>query len=93
MSPTGREHHAPRAFPPSPTLIFYFLFQKAKQKQKQVSQGRDLGWGAHDIGLWGQVSGQSLLEGQKNTEGREPRTSDSAHTSQAEGRPQGHDFA
>lgn len=24
-------------FPP-PTLIFYFLFQKAKQKQKQVSQ-------------------------------------------------------
>lgn len=43
--PWGREHYALRVFPPSPTLIFYFLFQKAKQKQKQVSQGRDWGLG------------------------------------------------
>lgn len=35
----------PGTFPPSPTLILYFLFRKAKQKQKQVSQGRDLGRG------------------------------------------------
>lgn len=44
--PWGREYMPPRAFSPFTTLIFYFLFQKAKQKQKQVSQGRDLGWGA-----------------------------------------------
>lgn len=53
----------PGTFPPSPTLILYFLFQKAKQKQKQVSQGRDLGWGDHGLWLWGQCSRQSLLEG------------------------------
>ncbi|XP_069436972.1 voltage-dependent L-type calcium channel subunit beta-3 isoform X5 [Ovis canadensis] len=34
--PWGREHRALGVFPPSPTLIFYFLFQKAKQKQKQA---------------------------------------------------------
>lgn len=48
--PWGREYMPLGPFPLSPTLIFYFLFQKAKQKQKQVSQGRDLGLGAH--GSW-----------------------------------------
>ena len=55
--PWGREDRALRVFPPSPTLIFYFLFQKAKQKQKQVSQGRDWGLGgswllAVGTGFW-----------------------------------------
>lgn len=53
VSPWGREYHTPRAIPPSPTLIFYFLFQKAKQKQKQVSQGRDLGWGGGELMTYG----------------------------------------
>lgn len=57
MSPLGKGIHAPRAFSPFTTLIFYFLFQKAKQKQKQVSQGRDRAGGllAHDC--WDRLLG------------------------------------
>lgn len=91
--PWGWEHHALGVFPSSPTLIFYFLFQKAKQKQKQVSQGRDWGLGAPGVWPWGQASGQSLLKGQENTEGRGPRCLHLPHPTQAKGRPQGHDFA
>lgn len=62
VSPGDGNTVPPGPFPASPTLIFYFLFQKAKQKQKQVSQGRDWGLGgswllAVGTGFWAVIVG------------------------------------
>lgn len=54
VPPPGKDSQAPGHFPPL-TLFFYFLFQKAKQKQKQVSHKGTWagGWGAIHFWLWG----------------------------------------
>lgn len=80
----GNKYHALRAFPPSPTSIFYFLFQKAKQKQKQVSQGRDMGWGGlMAYGCGDRFLGSHYWKGKRTERGGSPELLDLPCTTQA----------
>lgn len=53
MSPLGKGIHAPRAFSPFTTLIFYFLFQKSQAEAKAGESRKGPGLG----GSWLMIAG------------------------------------